>query len=159
MKSLDMKTYKNYYIHNQANGFSMLEVLISVLVLSIGLLGLAALHASSLKANHGAYHKSQATYLAYDIVDRMRANRPEAINESYDITLATGSLSGSTLAVTDVNNWLTTIAGLLPNGDGAIDCNAAGRCQVDVTWNVEREGGTADGSSTTTQQFTFITDV
>lgn len=159
MSAFSMKKHKNHYKKNQACGFSLLEVLISVLILSIGLLGLAALQASSLKANHGAYQKSQATYLAYDIVDRMRANRPEAINGTYNLLLTDTGLSGSTLAVTDVNTWLTNVAGLIPSGDGSIACTAAGRCTVVVTWNIAREGGTAANPTVTTQQFTFVTDV
>ena len=159
MSAYSMKKHKNQYKKNQACGFSLLEILISVLILSIGLLGLAALHASSLKANHGAYQKSQATYLAYDIVDRMRANRPEAINGTYNLLLTDTGLTGTTLAVTDVNTWLANVAGLLAGGDGAINCTAAGVCTVDVTWNVAREGGTAANPTVTTQQFRFITDV
>lgn len=160
MSLFSMKTHGNHYMNNRARGFSLLEILIAVLILSIGLLGLAALHASSLKLNHGAYHKSQATYLAYDIVDCMRANRPEAINGTYDQPIGNGTRAPeNTLADTDVNDWLANVLAVLPQGDGAILCDATGRCQVDIFWNVEREGGTADGSSTTTQTFTFITDV
>ena len=53
-------------------GVSLLEVLITVLVLSVGLLGLAALQATGTKFNHGAYLRTQATALAYEMSDRMR---------------------------------------------------------------------------------------
>ena len=159
MRLIIMKKHPNQYKKNQTCGFSMLEILISILILSIGLLGLAALHATSLKANHGAYYKSQATFLAYDIVDRMRANRPEAINGSYNLLLTDINLSGSTLAVTDVNSWLANVGGLLPTGDGSINCTAAGACTVVVTWDVQREGGTAQNATVTTQQFTFQTSI
>ena len=56
------------------SGFSLLEVLIAIVVTSIGLLGLAAMQATGLRNNHSAYHRSQATVLAYDIADRMRSN-------------------------------------------------------------------------------------
>ena len=56
------------------SGFSLIEVLVALLVLSIGLLGLAALQAQGLRFNHDAYVRTQATNLAYDIVDRMRVN-------------------------------------------------------------------------------------
>ena len=55
-------------------GVSLLEVLITVLVLSVGLLGLAALQATGTKFNHGAYLRTQATALAYEMSDRMRTN-------------------------------------------------------------------------------------
>jgi len=159
MSSSQMRFLKIQINKQYTHGFSLLEVLIAVLILSIGLLGLAALHATSLKANHGAYHKSQATFLAYDMIDRLRANRPQAINGSYNQLFAAGDKTGSTLAVADVNDWLATTATLLPSGDGDIACTSAGVCTVQVRWNVAREGGTADGSSATLQNFSITTDI
>lgn len=68
---------QNYFLEQsvrRATGFSLLEVLIALLVLSLGLLGLAALQVTSLKFNTESYYRTQATFLAYDIIDRMRAN-------------------------------------------------------------------------------------
>ena len=59
---------------NKNAGFTLIEVLIAMLVLAVGLLGLAGLQATSLRNNQSAYNRSQATQLAYDIADRMRAN-------------------------------------------------------------------------------------
>nr|WP_174482605.1 type IV pilus modification protein PilV [methanotrophic endosymbiont of Bathymodiolus puteoserpentis (Logatchev)] len=59
---------------NKKTGFTLIEVLIAMVVLAVGLLGLAGLQATSLKNNQSAYNRSQATQLAYDIADRMRAN-------------------------------------------------------------------------------------
>ncbi len=56
-------------------GFTLIEVLVAVLVLSIGLLGLAKLQTLGLHANHGADLRTRASLLAYDIADRMRSNR------------------------------------------------------------------------------------
>jgi type IV pilus assembly protein PilV len=75
---------------NNSKGFSLVEVLVAVFVLAIGLLGLAGLQAKSLQFNHSAYQRTQATILAYDIIDRMRANLSEARNGSYDIAKADG---------------------------------------------------------------------
>jgi type IV pilus assembly protein PilV len=60
------------------SGFSLIEVLVALLVLSIGLLGLAMLQVESIKYNTDAYFRTQATILAYDIADLMRANRAVA---------------------------------------------------------------------------------
>ncbi len=79
-------------------GFSLIEVLVALFVLSIGLLGLAMLQAQGMKFNSDAYFRTQATILAYDIIDRMRANRVAAGAGAYD----TGS-SNST-----VNTKLST---------------------------------------------------
>src|SRR5690606_3260878 len=62
------------------HGFSLIEVLVALLVLSVGLLGLAMLQIEGLKHNTDAYYRTQATVLAYDIIDRMRANSDAAKN-------------------------------------------------------------------------------
>jgi len=55
-------------------GYSLLEVMIALAVLSIGLLGLASLQVQGMRFNTDSYLRTQATILAYDIIDRMRAN-------------------------------------------------------------------------------------
>jgi len=65
-------------------GFTLIEVLIALLVLSIGLLGLAFLQGQGVKFNTDAYNRSQATLLAYDIMERMRANRDAVGQDHYD---------------------------------------------------------------------------
>jgi type IV pilus assembly protein PilV len=59
-------------------GFTLIEVLVAMVVLTVGLLGLAGLQATSLKNSQNAYYRSVATQLAYDMADRMRANFTEA---------------------------------------------------------------------------------
>jgi type IV pilus assembly protein PilV len=71
-----------------AGGFTLIETLVAVLVLSIGLLGIAALQLTSLQSNSTATQRSQATFLAYDIVDRMRANKRQAVAGAYNVTFA-----------------------------------------------------------------------
>ncbi len=63
-------------------GFTLLEILVAVLVLSIGLLGIAGLQVTGLRFNHSAYARTQATLLAYELADRMRANRPNDVAAS-----------------------------------------------------------------------------
>ncbi len=142
------------------NGFALFEVLITVIIMAVGLLGLAALQITSLKANHGALQKTQATFLAYDIADRIRANRTDGLNESYDILLSDIKPTGSTLPELDVNDWLTSVSELLPSGDGAIDCTTAGICTISISWNIEREG-TVDASNNpiSLRTFTLATQI
>lgn len=138
------------------SGFTLLEVLVAVLVLSIGLLGLAGLLASSIRNNQSAYQRTQATWLAYDIVDRMRVNRPAALASDYDTALGTPAncaanptLSGA-MAAQDLTGWKTLLACALPAGDGAVALNTATR-QVTVTvqWNDSR--GTSGNTAQTFQ--------
>ena len=71
----------------QVGGFTLIEVLVSIVILSIGLLGIAKLMLFSSRSNDSAYLRSQATALAYEILDNMRANRQEAINLTYNTAL------------------------------------------------------------------------
>ncbi len=64
---------------HRSRGFTLLEVLVAMVVLSVGLLGLSGLQTSSLRNNHSAFLRSQATLVSNDIIDRMRANRDSAI--------------------------------------------------------------------------------
>jgi len=149
----------------------MIEVLVALLVLSIGLLGLAALRATGLRYNHGAYLRSQAVVQAYDMADRMRANLPGVQAGAYN------NLSGipsthpdclgascvpSDMAQFDLWQWNTANAALLPGGTGtvAIAAGAGGCviancvCTITMNWN-EIEGGVpvAKSFSTTFQPF------
>lgn len=74
------------YRKKTADGFSLIEVLVALMVFSIGLIGLAGLLVMSTQANHGAFVRTQATFLAQNMADRMRANLGEVWRGSYDDT-------------------------------------------------------------------------
>jgi type IV pilus assembly protein PilV len=71
----------------RSSGFTLVEVLVSLLVISVGLLGVAKLVLAAMKANDSAYFRGQATNLAYAILDDMRANRQYALNNGNDYSL------------------------------------------------------------------------
>lgn len=112
-------------------GMTLVEALVALVVLSVGLLGVAGLQLSSLRNNHNAHLRSQATALAYDIMDRMRANRVAARAGEYNVAID-GTISGVTIAATDVNAWRAALAATLPAGEGAVDL-VAGTNQVTIT--------------------------
>lgn len=126
--------------HNH-RGFSLVEVLVALLVLSIGLLGLAGLQAGSVQANNSAYLRSQATVLAYDLLDRMRANRAAALDGDYNRNIGDSVPSGSNLAEQDLASWLNTLGATLPSGDGSVDMEE-NRVTVVVQWADNVEQGT-----------------
>jgi type IV pilus assembly protein PilV len=112
------------------SGFTLLEVLVALLVMSIGLLGIGKLMMLSARANDSAYMRTQATALAYTILDAMRSNRQAAIVQGYDTamgvfpgpvvcTLAAPCNSGQQ-AQNDVALWGTSLAAELPLGQGSI---------------------------------------
>jgi type IV pilus assembly protein PilV len=111
-------------------GFTLVEVLIALLVMSIGLLGIGKMMMLSARANDSAYMRSQATTLAYTMLDAMRANRVAAISQGYDTaqvvpaqlacaTAAPGCTSGQ-VAQNDTFLWNQALATELPNGAGAV---------------------------------------
>ena len=109
-------------------GFTLIEVMIAVLILSIGLLGLAGLQAAALQTNQSAFTRSQATAFAYDLADRMRANMPGVIAGNYNPANAeltnscttTGGCSSQELAEHDLAEWNALIASYLPMGAGTV---------------------------------------
>ncbi|HWQ94221.1 MAG TPA: type IV pilus modification protein PilV, partial [Gammaproteobacteria bacterium] len=141
-------------------GFSLLEVLVALLVLSVGLLGLAGLSAKGMNSNQSAYYLSQAMVQAYDMADRMRANRAGFAAGSYDSISGTGSDPGcistgcsttSQIAQYDANRWNTANANLLPSGRGTVAVQAGNIRIITVMWDDQRTGatGTACGSDPT----------
>jgi type IV pilus assembly protein PilV len=100
-------------------GTTLVETLVALVVLSVGLLGIAALQMTSLRNNRGAHLRSQAQVLAYDITDRMRANRNAALANAYVIALAAPA-TGSGIVLTDLQEWKATLASALPLGDGEV---------------------------------------
>lgn len=107
----------------RARGFTLIESLVALLVLSIGLLGIAAMQLASLQANNGAFQRTQATFLAQDMADRMRANRTAAINGEYDFEFGTAAPDEpATVAEGDIALWKGRLAATLPaaaSGDEA----------------------------------------
>jgi len=140
---------------SRARGFSIVEAMIALIVMSVGMLGIAGLYVASLKAGRTAILRTQAVNLASDIADRIRSNR--TARAAYDTaTVAPCSVPGGgatlaetaarNLAATDTCQWRRAIQGaagvpgLLPAGNGAVQFilgNPAGMPNtyvVVVTW-------------------------
>ena len=139
--------------HSQ--GVTLIETLVTVLVLSVGLLGLAGMHMQGLKNNQSAYFRSQATIMAYSIVESMRANKQSAVDKEYDIALNVIPDDTSSIAKTDLTNWKNELSAILPSGDGIIDCTTNKPiCSIIVQWDDSLGAG---GESS--QQFTVATQL
>lgn len=116
-------------------GVSLIEVLVTVAVLSIGLLGLAGLQANGTKFNHSAYLRSQATIMAYDIADRMRANRAAALAGTYNIAIGAAAPAGASIPATDLQNWKAILAARFPVGDGRVQSLPNNVFEIEVRWD------------------------
>jgi type IV pilus assembly protein PilV len=120
-------------------GFTLIEALVALVVLSVGLLGVAGLQLVGLRGNLSAASRTQANYLADDIIDRMRANYAAARNGEYDVALG-ATLAGATTAAVDVQAWVAEL-GSLPAGQGSVAVNAATSiATVTIQW-VDSRGG------------------
>lgn len=155
----------------------MLEVLIAVLVFSLGMIGLAGLLIFSIQSNHVAYLRTQATFLAHNMAARMGAN-PAAVwagdyNKTFPVTgTAVSCATGCTpanLATYDMQQWSTQLTTFLPNVTGSISCSNnglnyvpdaaqmnmrppyGGTCTMQLTWN---EAGAAGGATVATTDAT-----
>lgn len=141
-------------------GFTLVEVLVATLVLTVGILGVAAMQMVSFQTNQGAYMRSQAVYLAQDILDRMRVNQDayentavyDAVDTSDNQTIpvspncvtTTNGCSSLQMGQQDIREWaqnFVNVAGVgeyrprLMNGVGTITRGAGNEFTVTVSWD------------------------
>ena len=141
---------------SRTDGFSLLESLIALVVFSIGFLALTLLMHTSLQNTNSAFYRSVATEQAYDMADRIRANRGAAganvvsylnVEATTDDPGCIEDAAGCTppvLAAYDGWQWNQTNARVLPSGGGSIIPNAAnpdsGPVRIIVSWDDNRTG-------------------
>ncbi|MEI6267316.1 MAG: type IV pilus modification protein PilV [Methylococcaceae bacterium] len=134
---------------NKNAGFTLIEVLIAMVVLAVGLLGLAGLQVTSLRNNQSAYNRSQATQLAYELADRMRANAAgqatyTAILPSSATAkatcLTTSGCSPAEMAENDLFEWNRAVKNNLPSGIGTLPPPSAKVYTISITWDDDRDG-------------------
>jgi type IV pilus assembly protein PilV len=138
----NMRSAKHLLPRN-AKGVSLVEVLISLVLLAIGLLGTASLMSASLKNTNTAYYRSQATFLADDILDRMRANAAVASQYAINDSAITSATPPNSMAAFDCNELIATLAAEIPGGIGTVRITGD-VVTVEISWD-------ANESSFTTQ--------
>nr|WHW29624.1 hypothetical protein [uncultured bacterium] len=158
------------------NGLSLVEILITVLILAIGSLGIASMQIAGLKYSSGSYARSQATHLADDMASRLKSNREEALDlqtngsfgaspayvinsfsSSYTTTenCITGTCTPAELTSFDKNAWLADIARAIPSGKGRVtftdSINADGVTErmysIEIQWRQTATSSDADGAA------------
>ncbi len=148
-----------------ARGFSLIEVLVALVILSVGLLGLGLLQATSLKASFGANHRTVATNLAYQLLDMVRANRLWAYRYAYITTTDFAGINPATcnpqpvggvtgdLVSDDIQGWECQVVHNLPGGEAVVTLNAGGvpgAIAVTIDWTDARFKTTEGQTSTFT---------
>jgi type IV pilus assembly protein PilV len=124
-------------------GVGLIEVLIAVLVLCFGMLGLVGLQLTTLKQNQSALERGLAVVQSHSIVDAMRADRNNALNGAFNITLSADPKTGGTFADTAVAAWRANLKQLFgDDSTGSIACNGS-LCTISVQWNDTLAGGNA----------------
>ena len=155
-----MNTYhKN--LNGSASGFTLFELLIAVLVLAVGLLGLATMQAQGLKSNNSAEKRTAATFLAMDIMDRMRTTmtadlatptNPPIIDAAFNNVDAGSILTcgGCSIVQQDLRDWTTAVQAQLGGGGNAWRAKieqTGGVYMVTLMWDDERTGATGTNCS------------
>lgn len=142
-------------------GYSLIEVMVAVLIMGIGLLGIAAMQATALKNGQSSLERGQAVVQSYAILDAMRANRDRAIAGDYNLASMTCTVPSATgtLAQNDLNSWITALKNTLGSGAGndtttcgQINCvgdtpTQSNVCTVTVQWDDSR--GSASAATST----------
>ena len=129
-------------------GVSLVESMIALVVISIGLLGIAALQITSMKQNNSAMHHSQAVWIGYNIADRIRANFAQFDNYvgintdgNYSQDCSSGSCTAAELVDSDAADWAAVVKNL-PSGLGLISSPNAGQLLIRIMWDDEGTGAT-----------------
>lgn len=140
-----------HFLRRRQSGVGLIEVLVAVLVLSIGLLGLAGLQLRSLRNNQSALERGVAVVETHAIADAMRADRVGADNDEFNIALTDAAPGGATFAETVVRGWRENLINALGDGaTGSVDCDGM-LCTIVVEWDDTRGTGGAAQQQLTTQ--------
>jgi type IV pilus assembly protein PilV len=148
-------------------GFSLVEVLVAVIILAVGLLGIAGLQVSVLKANESARFRTIATLAIYDAIDRMRADASALLGSSKKASIPQDTCTADITVGTDaITRWYRDFCAFgLPvpiaaaGSDDAmtIDCTngesdggcGEGNCQIIVRWDDSRGNPRSSSQSNT----------
>lgn len=126
-------------VRSNQRGVSLIEILVALVVLSLGAIGVAGVQLSTIKFNQVSQQRSNAVQLAFGLTDRMRANMPGAAAGNYVFNFPYANIPGNIpaapncaapctpqqLANLHLNQWLNELAVALPQGRGTVTQIAA----------------------------------
>jgi type IV pilus assembly protein PilV len=152
-------------------GTTLIEVMVTVLIVSVGLLGMASLQLKSMALNLAAHQRLQAANLVYEIADSIYLNSAQANADEYRLALADTvplNTTANTIADIDLRHWLNVVDVRLPNGDLIIAASApidgmngateARQFAITVCWTDKNAGapGPTALCNTRNSEFSFI---
>ena len=133
------------------HGFSLIEAMVSLVVLSVGMMGIAAMYGQGLAAGRTAQFRTQAVNLASDMADRSRVNRlaqaaysgAAADNQCDPQTGGGVSCAPAQMAAHDLFVWEEQVGRLLPNGEASVDFDGTtvpATYTIEISWDEVGEG-------------------
>jgi type IV pilus assembly protein PilV len=134
------------------HGFGLLEVLISVIILAIGFLGIAALQTSAIRFNHSAELRSIAVNQLTNMAERLYANPAGVSAGNYNnlsgipAETSCSPCTPADIAIRDMNRWNNDNAHFLPLGQGEVTGDGS-LFTLTIRWNNKRSTGTGTGCS------------
>jgi type IV pilus assembly protein PilV len=138
-------------------GATMIEVLVAILIFSFGMLGLAGLQVKTMAYTQSSLMRSQATALADDVLDRMRADRENARKTDTSAGAWNTQKVLHADAITtnaDLKDWKLELEALLPEGEASISVAGNGDVKVEIDWTDSRNEKQDDDKK---QTFTTVT--
>ena len=171
-------------VGSRQRGVSLIEVLMAVLIFSIGLIGLAGLMVMAARSNQAAYLRTQVTFLAGSMADRMRANPVGVWNGAYNeakypVTTAKScdvdtACTPAEVAARDKFAWSTLLSAAVPEPEASIQCTGrdavgyaltddhinmrppyGGNCVMRIRWQERKAGDKGTNSETALQTFAW----
>lgn len=152
-------------------GISMIEILVTMLIISVAMLGAVGLQMQALRMNQGGQFRSQAVFLAGDLAERIEANKDAAIAGSYVVTVPTAATAvaaaakdcktvtctGTELAADDLYEWGTALRSVLPQSTWSVTQTTTGNPStytIVINW-IDRVANTTYASATTSETFSY----
>lgn len=136
-----MRNIRSATARSQA-GATMIEVLVSFVILAFGVMGIAGLQTKAMALNQASLMRSQASALTDDIIDRLRADRVNAMAGRWDSSgtqTASSYASTGPIYTTDMGDWKREVENLLPEGRALVTVDTAtGLVTVRISWNDSR---------------------
>lgn len=133
---------RRYPPFQKAMGYSLIEVLLTLLIVGVGILGLSAANLAALRARGLSSLESTATQLASDMMERMRAQAPLARLGAFnrDLTAPVPAPNACDATTLELCAWLAQLQTRLPSGMAAIAVSPEGRAQVLLQWTATPAG-------------------